>query len=402
MALDDLAFAVLTVSEATKYIKGLLEADLLLQDLWVQGEVSNFSRSTAGHIYFTLKDEGASMRCVLWRSLAEAQSHLPADGQAVILHGRISVYEVQGAYQLYVDLVQPVGVGALYLRFLALKERLEKEGLFAPEHKRPLPPFPRSLGVVTSPRAAAWRDILHVLKRRYPLAKVVLAPAAVQGAEAPGQIAQAIRALNDWSDVELIIVARGGGSLEELWAFNEEEVGRAIYASPVPVISGVGHEIDFTIADFVADRRAPTPTAAAATAVPDIQELYDSLRSQRKRLGEMTSGLLEERRETLRYAQERLLRLSPQALLDRYRQRLDDLGYKVLSRIQQRLALQGERLRSHGRQLASLNPQATLERGYSITTRLDTKAVVKRVGQVKKGCRIGVQVADGQFEGTVD
>ena len=277
--------AILTVSQVTTYIKELLEADFLLRDLWIQGEVSNFSRSTAGHIYFTLKDAEASIKCVLWRSLAEEQTHLPADGQAVILHGRVSVYEVQGAYQFYVDLVQPAGVGTLYLRFLALKERLAEEGLFSPERKRPLPPFPRSLGVVTSPKAAAWRDILHVLERRYPLVEVILAPAAVQGPEAPLQIAEAIRTLNEETGVDLIIVARGGGSLEELWAFNEEAVARAIYSSGVPVISGVGHEVDFTIADFVADLRAPTPTAAAAAAVPDMEECRQSLMRQSTRLG---------------------------------------------------------------------------------------------------------------------
>jgi len=398
----DLEPAVLTVSEVTRYIRDILESDLLLRDLWIRGEVSNFSRSTAGHIYFTLKDEEASIRCVLWRDVAEEQTHLPADGQAFILHGRVSVYEVQGAYQFYVDLVQPAGVGTLYLQFLALKDRLEREGLFAPERKRPIPPFPRAIGVVTSPQAAAWRDILHVLERRYPLVEVILAPALVQGPEAPRQIADAIRALNQETEVDLIIVARGGGSLEELWAFNEELVARAIYDSQVPVISGVGHEIDFTIADFVADLRAPTPTAAAAAAVPDAQEHKATLQRQRGRLAESIQRQIAGEREELRYAKETLLRLSPRAVLERYRLRVDDLGRQALSQVEQRIALQRERIRSRTLQLTSLNSKATLERGYSITKRVDTGVVVKSVAQVAKGDRIGVQVTDGQFEGTVD
>lgn len=394
--------AVLTVSEVTRYIRDLLESDLLLRDLWIRGEVSNFSRSTAGHIYFTLKDEEASIRCVLWRYVAEEQAHLPADGQAFTLHGRVSVYEAQGAYQFYVDLVQPAGVGTLYLRFLALKGRLEREGLFAPERKRPIPPFPQAIGVVTSPQAAAWRDILHVLERRYPLAEVILAPALVQGPEAPREIAEAIRALNRETDVDLIIVARGGGSLEELWAFNEEVVARAIYDSWVPVISGVGHEIDFTIADFVADLRAPTPTAAAAAAVPEAQEYRVTLQRLRGRLAESIQRHIAEEKENLRYAKETLLRLSPRAVLERYRLRVDDLDRQALSQVEQRIALQRERIRSRTLQLATLNPKATLERGYSITKRVDNGVIVKSVAQVAKEDRIGVQVTDGQFEGTVD
>jgi len=398
----ELESAVLTVSEVTRYIRDLLESDLLLRDLWVRGEVSNFSRSTAGHIYFTLKDEEASIRCVLWRDVAEEQTHLPGNGQAFILHGRVSVYEMQGAYQFYVDLVQPAGVGTLYLQFLALRDRLEREGLFAPERKRPIPDLPHTIGVVTSPQAAAWRDILHVLERRYPLIEVILAPALVQGPEAPHQIAEAIKALNRETDVDLIIVARGGGSLEELWAFNEELVARAIYDSRVPVISGVGHEIDFTIADFVADLRAPTPTAAAAAAVPDAREYEATLQRQRERLVESIQKQVTGEREDLRCAQETLLRLSPRAALERYRLRVDDLSRQALSGVGQRIALQVERIRSRTLQLASLNPKATLERGYSITRRADSGVVVKSITQVAKGDRVGVQVTDGQFESTVD
>jgi exodeoxyribonuclease VII large subunit len=256
--------------------------------------------------------------------------------------------------------------------------------------------------VVTSPQAAAWRDILHVLERRYPLVEVILAPALVQGPEAPRQIADGIRALNEETEVDLIIVARGGGSLEELWAFNEEVVARAIYDSRVPVISGVGHEIDFTIADFVADLRAPTPTAAAAAAVPDAQEYKATLQRQRGRLVESIERQIAGVKDDLRYAKETIFRLSPRAVLERYRLRVDDLGRQALSQVEQKIRLQRERVRSRTLQLATLNPKATLERGYSITRKVDTGVVVKSVAQVAKGDRIGVQVTDGQFEGTVE
>jgi len=251
---------VRTVSQITAYIKELFEADDSLQDLWIEGEVSNCSRPPSGHIYFTLKDPGAEIACVLWRSQAAALEHLPVEGQAVMVHGRASVYEAKGRYQLYVDWLQPVGEGALFLRLQQLKDKLEREGLFAPERKRPLPPFPRQIGVVTSPVGAAIRDILHVLQRRFPLAEVILAPSQVQGEEAPPQIVAALEMLNAHTDVDVIIVARGGGSLEELWAFNDERVARAIFASRVPVVSGVGHETDYTLSDLVADLRAPTPS----------------------------------------------------------------------------------------------------------------------------------------------
>ena len=259
----------MTVTQVTRYVKSLLDGDYALQDLWVEGEVSNFKVTASGHAYFTLKDSEASLRCVMWRSDVRRQDMLPQDGQSVLAHGRVSVYEVAGAYQLYVDHLQPVGLGRLYLEFEALKQRLAEEGLFDPAQKRPLPPFPQRVGVVTSPTAAALRDILNVLARRYPLVQVVLSPTLVQGDQAPPQIVTAIQALNDLANIDLIIVARGGGSLEELWAFNDERVARAIAASRVPVISGVGHEVDFTIADFAADVRAPTPSAAAELAVPE-------------------------------------------------------------------------------------------------------------------------------------
>ena len=391
-----------TVSQITSYIKDLFEIDFVLQDLWIEGEVSNSSRSAAGHVYFTLKDEVASIRCVMWRSLAERQTYLPSNGEAIVAHGRISIYEVQGTYQLYVDHLQPAGLGTLYLHFEALKKRLEAEGLFAPERKRSLPSFPRCLGVVTSPTGAAIRDILHVLGRRYPLVEAILSPTLVQGDKAPLQIVAAIEALNEHTHAEAIIVARGGGSLEELWVFNDERVARAIYSSRLPVISGVGHETDFTIADFVADVRAPTPSAAAEIAVPDQGELGGTLHLRRNRLVALMERQIPERRNALE-AQERVLnRLSPQARIASHRQRIDELTRAASASLAHQLALQRERLHGHLLRLQSLSPFATLDRGYSITRQLRTGEIVKNVAQVTTGDRIETQVSDGKFEGTVD
>jgi exodeoxyribonuclease VII large subunit len=242
----------------------------VLQDLWLEGEVSNWKHAPSGHIYFTLKDEAASIRCAMWRSNIQRAAYLPAgDGEAVLAHGYVSVYEPQGVYQFYVDDVQPVGLGSLYARFEQLKARLQAEGLFDADRKRSLPHFPRRIGVVTSPSGAVLRDILNVLRRRYPLAEVIVAPTLVQGPEAPAQIVRALERVGQVPGVDVIILARGGGSLEDLWAFNDEAVARAIVAAPVPVVSGVGHETDFTIADFAADLRAPTSSAAAELVTPD-------------------------------------------------------------------------------------------------------------------------------------
>ncbi len=391
-----------TVSQITSYIKELFDLDYALQDLWVEGEVSNFSQSAAGHIYFTLKDEEARLACVMWRSLAAQQTYIPRDGEAVLAHGHISVYEARGTYQLYVDAVQPAGLGALYLQFEALKRRLEAEGLFAAERKRPLPPFPRRLGVVTSPTGAAIRDILRVLGRRYPLVEVILSPTLVQGDEAPPQIVAAIEALNRHTDVEAIIVARGGGSLEELMPFNDERVARAIYSSRVPVISGVGHETDFTIADFVADVRAPTPSAAAEVAVPDREELKATVNARRGRLAQLLQSQIEERRRALRQRERDLRRFSPQARINAYRQRVDEATRAAIFSLRHQLALRREQLRGLVLQLESLSPFATLERGYSIARHLGTGEIVRSVAQVTAGDRVEVRVSDGKFESTVD
>ena len=393
---------VYSVSQLTGYIKSLFDVDLLLQDVWVEGEVSNYFQSSAGHVYFTLKDAQAQLRCVLWRSQVALLEYLPVNGNAVLVHGRASVYEAQGNYQLYADQIHPLGTGTLFLQFEALKNKLQREGLFATERKRPLPRFPRRLGVVTSPAGAAIRDILQILKRRYPLAEVIVAPTLVQGEEAPAQIVAAIQALNTHGDVDAVIVARGGGSLEELWAFNDERVARAIFASRVPVISGIGHETDVTIADFVADVRAPTPSAAAELVAPDQVALRAQIRQCQDGLLQQAAQLVAQRRSATEHAATLLQRFSPRTLLDQRRQDLDQRQQRMVTQQEHRLQLLRQRLSGTNLRLQTLSPQATLERGYAIVSRIDSGAVVTRTADVQSGDSIDVRVSDGHFGGTVD
>ena len=364
-----------SVAEATRYLRELLEADSLLADIWVSGEVSNLTESAAGHLYFTLKDETSQLRCVFFRPKLAITLE---NGAAVITHGRISIYEVSGALQLYVDLVQLEGVGILHLEFERLKVKLEEEGLFEPARKRSLPLFPKRIGVVTSPTGAVFYDIASIIGRRYPLVELVLSPSLVQGDGAVDGIVQALQALNDMEDIDMVILARGGGSLEDLWAFNEEKVARAIYASKAPVISGVGHDTDFTIADFVADVRAPTPSAAAELAVPDCAELEAHIQSLTKTL----------RIDVTRY-------------LDRYRQRTDELTRAASVYLGNSLTISREKLRGRELELASLSPLATLSRGYALVQQSTTGEVVSHIDQVQRGDAIDIKVSDGQFKGRV-
>ena len=387
-----------TVSQLTGTIRRLIEGEPDLNDVWVEGEVSNFSRPTSGHCYFTLKDASAQLGCVMWRNVAQVQTYLPASGDLVLAHGRVGVYEAGGRYQLYVDQLRPAGLGHLYQQFERLKERLEAEGLFAPERKRPLPPFPRRIGVVTSPSAAALRDILNILSRRYPLAEVLLAPTPVQGDEAPPHIVAALEALNRRDDVDVIIVARGGGSLEELWAFNDERVARAIAASRIPVICGVGHETDFTLADFAADVRAPTPSAAAELVAPDCAELRARVAGMAETLQTTLRGTLEEQRWRLAGQARALKHLSPAAQLAQARQRVDDLLGRAQASMRHGLALRRQSLSGRAGRLAGVSPLGTLERGYAIVRHRRTEAVVRSVAQVAAGDVLGIRVADGEFE----
>lgn len=389
-----------TVSELTAHIKEVLESENALQDVWVRGEVSNFSKPASGHIYFTLKDASAALSCVMWRSQASRLAYLPREGDAVEVHGGISVYEARGNYQLYADDIRPAGEGALFQEFLRLKAKLEAEGLFDPVRKRPLPLYPRTIGIVTSPSGAALRDMLNVLARRYPLARAVLAPAAVQGEAAPREIIAALKSLNEHVQPDVIIAGRGGGSIEDLWAFNDENVARAIAASAAPVISAVGHETDFTIADFVADLRAPTPTAAAELATPDRADLQAGLLALATDLAEQTRQVIREQRYSLREALNRLNRRSPEARLAQARQRVDELALLVGLHLRTRNRLQLARLAGLAASLQALNPQAILGRGYAVVTGPDGQTI-RRAGQVAAGDPLRIRVSDGEFNAEV-
>jgi exodeoxyribonuclease VII large subunit len=385
-----------SVSKLTRYLRELLESDANLQDLWVQGEVSNFSRPSSGHLYFTLKDEKAALKCVMWRNAVLRQSFLPRDGEAIEVHGSISVYEVSGQYQLYADLIRPAGEGVLYQEFLRLKARLEAEGLFDPARKRPIPKWPRRIGIVTSPTGAALRDMLNTLRRRYPLVDVILAPTPVQGEEAPPSIVEAIRGLNEAIHPDIILVARGGGSIEDLWAFNDERVARAIAASQAPVITGVGHETDFTIADFAADLRAPTPTAAAELATPNRDDLLASLADQAERLDRTIQAILSSQRWELSSLQNRLQLRSPQVRLRTDRQRLDDLARRAGVAMFHSLQLRHTRLSGLDQRLGALSPLGVLGRGYAVVSRPDGQ-VVRSVRQVQPDDALKIRISDGQF-----
>lgn len=388
---------VWTVGELTRHIRNLLEGDLSLRNVWLRGEISNLSRPASGHLYFSLKDAGASLKCVMWRSSVEFLGWQPEHGAQVLARGRISVYPQGGVYQLYVDELHPAGVGDLHAQFEELRERLRAEGLFELERKRPLPPFPRLLGVVTSPQAAALRDVLQVLRRRWPLVKVLLAPTLVQGDMAPPQIVAALRALDARDDVDLILLVRGGGSLEELWAFNDEGVARAIAACRHPVVCGVGHETDFTIADFAADVRASTPTAAAELAVPDQADLRRRVRAHAVQVEEQVLRRLAEARQSLEREGRSLARLSPRGRIEAERQRLDELSRRASQALLHSLALRRAALGRARAQMLALSPQATLERGYAIVRREDTGVVVRSVQQAQAGDDLRIQVQDGEL-----
>jgi exodeoxyribonuclease VII large subunit len=337
----------------------------------------------------------------MWRNTAIRQAFLPRDGDAIEAHGAIDVYEAGGVYQLYADTIRPAGEGALYQEFLRLKARLEAEGLFDPARKRSLPKWPHRIAVVTSPTGAALRDILNTLQRRYPLAQVVLAPTPVQGVEAPAGIVSALRDANHLAHPDVIILARGGGSIEDLWAFNDENVARAIVASEAPVVTGVGHETDFTIADFAADLRAPTPTAAAEIATPDRLDLLADLDELVQRLDRAVRGMLNARRWSLNERVNHLRLNSPVARLRGDRQRLDELARRTAMALSHRLQLSQARLAGLEQRLDSLNPMAVLGRGFAVVSRPDG-SVVRSVDQVSSGDALDVRVSDGSFAARVD
>ena len=389
---------VFTVTALNAYLRELLETDEILQDLWVRGEISNFSQPRSGHLYFTLKDSESAMRCVMWKPSAMRLRFTPTDGMLVEAHGAVSIYPAQGQVQLYVDALRPAGEGALYQEFLRLRAQLEAEGLFDPSRKRPLPRLPKHIGVVTSATGAALHDILQTLNRRLPTLRVTVAPTSVQGVEAPAGIIAALKRLNSLPDLDLIILARGGGSIEDLWAFNDEGVARAIFASRYPVISGVGHETDFTIADFVADLRAPTPTGAAELATPITkEELRAALQGAEAELTELINRQLEDLKQALQLAQSELRRSSPRLRILNNIQRLDELQGRLERAIQQQLQRKQNNLANASDRLASLNPQAVLKRGYAIITDQATGQIISHTRQAVPWQPVWLQVQDGSI-----
>ncbi len=390
--------SIISVSALALYLRELLEKNDILQNIWVRGEVSNCKTYPSGHCYFTLKEGDAQLSCVFFKS-SRVRTSAPelGNGMALAVNGRISFYERDGKLQFYVEAVKPLGTGELFERFEQLKVRLAAEGLFDAERKRPLPSQPAVIGIVTSPQAAALQDMLRVLRVRYPRAQVILSPAQVQGADAPSSIAMALDLLNEHGKADVAIVGRGGGSVEELWAFNEEIVARAIARSRIPVISGVGHETDFTIADFVADYRASTPTAAATVAVPNIEDWRIDILEKRQTLFALMQAYLSDLETCVERSQHELERLSPSRLIERCRQQLDDSLEHLQTRMCHIISLRAERLHGVTLQLHSLSPLLTIARGYAIVRRDDNQKIVTRVEDTQPGDHLTIQVQDGNI-----
>jgi len=390
-----------SVGELTAYVREMFDIDYRLRSVRVEGEVSNFSRARSGHLYFTLKDINAQLKCVMWRSAAERLAFGPEDGDSVVASGRVSVYEAGGAYQLYAESLEPAGRGELAQAFERLKNELAAEGLFAAERKKPIPALPKKIGIVTSIDAAALRDVLNVLSRRWPLLSVLVAPTLVQGQDAPRQIVQALEWLDGRSDIDTIILTRGGGSIEDLWAFNNESVARAIFRAEHPIIVGVGHETDFTIADFVADLRAPTPSAAAELSVPDIAEVSSGISELISSAANAVRNHLAWRRNVLRELARAVSHLSPKNRLEGGRQQTDWLIGRLDLAMAQLLAGRRSNLNISRASLEAVGPLATLNRGYAIV-RKQNGNLVKSITEVVDGERVSIQVSDGEFEATVE
>ncbi len=390
-----------TVSQLTAYLQQLIAEEEILRDLWVVGEVSNATRATSGHFYFTLKDANSSLRCVMWRQQVAYQLFLPKNGDLVVAHGYIDLYPPAGVYQLYADNLIALGAGALYQEFLQRKAKLEGEGLFDKERKVPIPTFPRKIGIVTSLKAAALQDMLNTLKRRYPLTEVIIAPAAVQGEEAVPTLIRALKRLDQDIKPDVIILARGGGSIEDLWPFNDERLVRTIADLETPIVTGIGHETDYTLADFVSDLRAPTPTAAAEMVTPNLTDLQQSLQKLTQRLQNALLVQLNANRLQLNQLAHRLKLSSPANRLNIARQRLDEWSRRLELQLIHNLQQQRVKIEIYFHRLESLNPHAIFERGYSMLTNEDGE-IIRSVTQVSIGETVHTRLRDGQLNSRVE
>lgn len=384
----------LSVSELNARIKGLIESDPVLGSVYVRGELSNYKVYPSGHHYFTLKDAESSLRCVMFRSAASKLRFRPESGMRVTAWGRVAVYPRDGAYQLYCEGLMPEGAGDLQVAYEQLKAKLAEEGLFDPAHKKPIPRYPERIAVITSSAGAAVHDIIRVLRKRWPVAKVLLLPVRVQGVEAPPEIAGALRYANKYRVADVIITGRGGGSIEDLWAFNDERVARAIYASELPVISAVGHEPDVTIADFVADLRAATPSNAAELVAPDMSELRDALRSAAARLDQAVDRSLSQRRAALTELSSRRVMQSPTGFIDQRRLELDSIRLRLDAAATGRLNRERQEFARLAAKLDALSPLKVLGRGYSIALDAEGRAV-REAAQLKAGDKLDLRLSRG-------
>ncbi|MFQ6091740.1 MAG: exodeoxyribonuclease VII large subunit [bacterium] len=391
---------IYSVTEITKQIKSLLENNL--STVWVRGELSNFTHHTSGHMYFTLKDDLCQIRCVMWEEYNARLFFTPQDGMKVLAQGDVTVYERAGQYQFRVLQLQPVGVGDLQMAFERLKEKLLREGLFDEEHKKPIPLYPQSVGVISSPSGAVFRDIVHIINRRFPGTHIVLNPVRVQGDGAAGEIARAIDEFNRCGEVDVLIVTRGGGSLEDLWAFNEEVVARAIFRSEIPVISAVGHEVDFTIADFVADLRAPTPSAAAELVVPDGKKLLRDVRTLAARAKESLERRIQSYQERLDALTSSYGLRHPADMIRQCEQRRDELVKGLCIHITHFIQRQEQAFSLQLGKLEGLGPPAVLKRGYSICRKLPGRTVVREADSLRVEDTIEVTFHRGSIEGVVE
>jgi len=394
---------IYTVSKLNKYIKKLFENDYNLQDVWILGELSNFKLHSSGHMYFVLKDKESQIRCVMFRGNNSTLRFMPGDGMKVKVRGDVGVYEKRGEYQLYVKEIVEAGKGELYLAFEKLKEKLKDEGLFSEEIKKKLPLIPQNIAVITSSTGAAIRDIITISLRRFPNLSILVVPSLVQGTSAAKEIAKKIDFLNcHFKGLDFIIVGRGGGSLEELWAFNEEILARSIYNSKIPIVSAVGHETDFTISDFVADLRVPTPSAAAEMTIPDKNNLLDNINVSKSKISRAIKRNIELKTENINSLCANLKYQGPENKINQYFQYIDEFIARLNSRIRHQVELYEERVKKDAQRLDSLSPWAVIERGYSICRKVSGKEIVKRLEQIKVGENIEVIISDGKILSKVE
>lgn len=391
---------IYTVREITKTIKKLLDSGI--GTIWVRGEISNFKAHSSGHFYLSLKDEYSQLPCVMFREDNRKLLFKPEDGMEVIAYGRIGVYEKQGVYQLYLYEMKPVGMGELALKFEQLKKKLKKEGLFDKEYKKPLPTFPLNIGIVTAGTGAAIQDILNILKRRAPYINAILKSVKVQGENAAEEIAEAIKIFNEYQKVDLLIVGRGGGSIEDLWAFNEEIVARAIFDSEIPVVSAVGHEIDFTISDFVADLRAPTPSAAAELAVKDRQEITDTIQHFLNSMQQSLQAELEQKSEKLKNLTERYGISRVIDIIQQRKQLTDEYERRILRMMSHTFSMKHQMMDAIQMRLKGLDPSSVLKRGYTIVRKLPQKHIVSSIKDITLYDRLKIIFADGEARAIVD